>query len=113
MIQLIKEGSHVFIILVHINVKPEQTDAFIDLIRANHLGSIQEPGCIRFDVARSTEDPNRFVLWEWYEDEDAAQAHRETPHYLAFAAKGKPMMAEERVRTVYEGLFPQTGARPG
>lgn len=102
-----------FILLVQLHIKPEHTDAFVDLIRANHLGSSQEPGCLRFDVGRSIEDPNRFVLWEWYEDEDAAKAHKETPHYLAFNAGAKEMMVEERVRTVYEGLFPETGARPG
>ena len=102
-----------FIALVHVHVKPEHVDAFIDLIRANHLGSVQESGCIRFDVARSVEDPNRFALWEWYVDADAAKAHKETPHYLAFKAAAAEMMAEERVNIRYVGLFPETGTQPG
>lgn len=102
-----------FIALVHVHVKPDEVDRFIDLIRANHNGSVQEPGCIRFDVARSVEDPNRFVLWEWYADADAAQAHKETPHYRAFKAASAEMMAEERVSVRYDGLFPETGSRPG
>lgn len=102
-----------FIALVNVHVKPDHVDRFTDLIRANHLGSVQEPGCIRFDVARSVEDPNRFVLWEWYVDADAAKAHKETPHYLAFKAASAEMMAEERVSTRYDGLFPETGTQPG
>lgn len=98
-----------FIALVHVHVKPDRVDGFIDLIRANHNGSVQEPGCIRFDVARSVDDPNRFVLWEWYVDAAAAQAHKETPHYLAFKAAASEMMAEERVSVRYEGLFPEYG----
>lgn len=98
-----------YIALVHVHVKPDHLDRFIDLIRANHNGSVQEPGCIRFDVARSVDDPNRFVLWEWYVDAAAAQAHKETPHYLAFKASASEMMAEERVSVRYEGLFPESG----
>ena len=102
-----------YILYVEIFVKPEYVDAFIDVIRANHLGSIAEPGNIRFDVARSTEDPTTFVLWEAYQDEAALEAHRATPHYLAFRDATAPMMAKERIRTVYEGLFPETGVSPG
>ena len=101
-----------FIALVHVRVKPEHLDAFKDLIRANHLGSVQEPGCIRFDVGQSLEDPTRFVLWEWYADVRANQAHKETPHYLAFKEASAQMMAEERVTVRYDGLFPETGTRP-
>ncbi len=102
-----------FIALVHVHVKPDHVDQFLDLIRANHNGSVQEPGCIRFDVARSVDDPNRFVLWEWYVDARAAQAHKETPHYLAFKAAAAEMMAEERISVRYEGLFPELGAHSG
>lgn len=102
-----------FIALVHVHVKPEYVDRFVDLIRANHLGSVQEPGCIRFDVAQSVDDPTRFALWEWYADADAAKAHKETPHYLAFKAAAGEMMAEERVLVRYDGLFPETGPQPG
>lgn len=101
------------ITLVHVHVKPEHVDAFIDLVRTNHHGSIREPGCLRFDVARSVDDPNRFVLWEWYVDEDAAKAHKETPHYLAFKTASDPMMAEERVRVRYDGLFPEPSPSSG
>ena len=99
-----------YIALVHVHVKAESVDAFKDLIRTNHLGSIQEPGCLRFDVAQSVEDPRRFVLWEWYADEDAAAFHKTTPHYLDFKAASSAMMAEERVTVRYHGLFPERAA---
>lgn len=102
-----------YVLHVEVFVKPEHVDAFIDIIRANHLGSIAEPGCLRFDVVRSVDDPTRFVLWEAYVDEAASDAHKETPHYLAFKEGTADMMARERIRTVYEGLFPETGPRPG
>jgi len=92
---------------VHIHVAPEHVDAFIDATRANHEASIREPGNVRFDVLRSTEDPTRFVLYEAYVDEAAALAHKETPHYEEWRSTAEPMMAEPRERFRYDGLFPE------
>ena len=97
-----------FIALVHVHVKPDRVDDFKEMIRANHEGSVAEPGCLRFDVAHSKDDPTRFVLWEWYVDEAANQAHKATPHYLTFRAAMGDMMAEERVSVLYTGIFPET-----
>jgi dihydropyrimidinase len=60
-----------FVTLVHIHVKPDHVETFLDATRANHEASIREDGNLRFDVLRSVEDPNRFVLYEWYVDEAA------------------------------------------
>ena len=68
-----------FVTLVHCHVKPEHADAFADACRANHEASTREPGNVRFDVLRLVEDPTHFVLYEWYVDEAAAQAHRTRP----------------------------------
>ncbi len=73
-----------FVTLVHVHVKPEHIDAFIDATRANHEASVREAGNLRFDVLRSVDDPNRFILYEWYADEAAARAHKETPHYATW-----------------------------
>ena len=67
--------------LVHIHVKPEHIDAFLEVTRRNHEGSVAEPGNLRFDVLRSADDPTRFLLYEWYATDEAALAHRETPHF--------------------------------
>jgi (4S)-4-hydroxy-5-phosphonooxypentane-2,3-dione isomerase len=67
-----------------------------------------EPGNIRFDVLQSVEDPTRFILHEWYVDEAAAAAHKETPHYLEWRALAEDWMAEPRVGVRYIGLFPTT-----
>ena len=103
-----------FIALVRIHVKPDRVDDFKRMIRANHEGSIAEPGCLRFDVAQSKDDPTRFVLWEWYVDEAANQAHKTTSHYLTFRTAMGDMMAEDRVSELYMGIYPETpGATAG
>ena len=93
--------------LVHVAVRPEDVQAFLDATRANHDGSVHEPGNVRFDVLRSLDDPTRFVLYEAYVDEAAALAHKETAHYLAWREAVASMMAEPRVGVRYDGLLPE------
>jgi autoinducer 2-degrading protein len=92
--------------LVHIHVKPERVDDFLAVTRRNHEGSVREPGNIRFDVLRSTDEPTRFVLYEWYATDEAAAAHRDTAHYQEWAAAVADWFVEPRHADVYEGLFP-------
>ena len=99
-----------YVTLVHIHVKPEHVQTFLDATRANHEASIREPGNLRFDVLRSVEDPNRFVLYEWFVDEAAAAAHKETSHYHAWREATAEVFAEPRYGVRYEGLFPASPA---
>jgi autoinducer 2-degrading protein len=101
-----------FIAAVHVYIKPDKVEDFKEMIQANHEGSIREPGCLRFDVAQSKDDPTEFMLWEWYVDEAANKFHKTTPHYLAFKEKAPEFMAKERVSDLYTGIYPanNTGA---
>ncbi len=93
--------------IVHIRVKPEHVEEFIAATRTNHLGSVQEPGNLRFDVLRLGDDPNRFVLYEAYASAEDAQAHKNTSHYLRWRDTVAPWMAEPRKGVTYQGLFPE------
>ncbi len=99
-----------FVTLVHVHVKPDHVAAFLDATRANHEASVREPGNVKFDVLRSVEDPNRFIVYEWYLDEAAAKAHKETPHYAAWRDVVADWMAEPRRGVRYDGLLPETAA---
>jgi autoinducer 2-degrading protein len=90
---------------VHVYVKPEAVEEFKRLIRANHEGSVQEPGCLRFDVAQSQDDPTEFLLWEAYVDEEAARYHKTTPHYLAFKEHMPELASKERHSDLYHGVY--------
>ena len=98
-----------FVTLVHCHVKPEHADAFEDACRANCEASGREPGNVRFDLLRLAEDPTRFLIYEWYVDEDAAKAHKDTPHYAAWREATTDWFVEPRTGTRYVGLFPETG----
>src|ERR1041384_4652674 len=43
-----------------------------------------EPGCLVYRMHRSTRDPELFLVYEMYADDDALEAHRTAPHLAAF-----------------------------
>jgi autoinducer 2-degrading protein len=93
--------------LVKVSVKPDRVDDFIVASRANHQGSVGEPGNRRFDILQDPGDPTRFILYEAYVGADDAAAHKQTPHYLAWRDAVAEMMAEPRQGIPYNGLFPK------
>jgi autoinducer 2-degrading protein len=93
--------------LVHVQVKPEHTDDFIAATRLNHQASVLETGNRRFDVLQSPENPGQFILYEAYATAEAAAAHKETAHYLAWRDMVADWMAEPRQGIPYYGLFPK------
>ena len=92
--------------LVHIHVKPDRVDDFIAAIRANHEGSVQEPGNRRFDVLQDPADRARFLIYEAYASASDAAAHKETAHYKAWREAAESMMAEPRKGVPYTVLYP-------
>lgn len=92
--------------LVHVYVKPEFVTAFIEATRLNHEQSIQEPGNLRFDILQDATDKAKFVLYEAYQSEQAAAAHKDTAHYLTWRDTVAPWMAKPREGVKHTMLFP-------
>jgi len=95
-----------YIIHVHVHVKPEHVETFKAATRENALVSLGEPGIVRFDVIQDTSDPSRFVLVEVYRTPDDPASHKETSHYNRWREMVEPMLAEPRTRIVYHNTFP-------
>ena len=95
------------IVLVHVHVKPDCSEAFREASLENARNSIKEPGIARFDVLQDNDDPNRFILNEVYRDADAPAAHKETAHYAVWRDTVADMMAEARRAVKLTNLFPE------
>jgi autoinducer 2-degrading protein len=95
-----------FVTIVHVKVKPEHLEEFIEATTKNHHQSVKEPGNIRFDMLQLAEDPTRFALYEAYEDQASSAAHKETAHYLEWRETVANWMAEPREGVKYNGLLP-------
>jgi autoinducer 2-degrading protein len=100
-----------FVVCVHVHVRPDSREAFIEATRANAGSTILEPGNLRFDVLGQADDPHRFVLYEVYRDEAGAKAHKQTPHYAGWRDAVEPWMAEPRRGVQYQALFPDEASQ--
>jgi autoinducer 2-degrading protein len=92
--------------IVYVEVIPAYIESFISVTTLNHLHSVREPGNLRFDVLQMEEHANRFALYEAYESEEAAMAHKETPHYQEWREKVAPWMARTREGIRYHSVIP-------
>jgi autoinducer 2-degrading protein len=92
---------------IHIKVKPENLQEFIEAMVENHKGSVMEPGNIRFDVLQQADDPCRFMIYEVFESEQAVRVHKETSHYLRWRERVKDYMAEDRYGVRYSVIEPR------
>jgi quinol monooxygenase YgiN len=96
-----------YIVHVHIHVKPDQVEAFIAATKENAGKSTgDEPGVAHFDVMQQADNPTRFVLIEVYRTPEDAAKHKETKHYNRWREIAEPMMAEPRTRVVYKNIIP-------
>ena len=95
-----------FIVHVHVHVKPEAVDAFQEATIENARNSVQEPGIARFDVVRQDDDPTRFVLVEVYRTPEDPARHKETAHYRKWKDTVGAMMAKPRRSTKLVNVYP-------
>ena len=95
-----------FIVHVHVQVKPEFVEAFKEATLENGRNSVQEAGIARFDVIQQLDDPTRFVLVEVYRTPEDPARHKETAHYQTWRDTVAEMMAEPRSSVKYGNVFP-------
>lgn len=91
---------------VTVYVKGEHINDFIQATIKNHEGSVKESGNMRFDVLQSTDDPARFLLYEAFESEEEAAAHKNTRHYLKWRETVAEWMAKPREGVPHKVICP-------
>lgn len=96
---------------VTVYVKLEHIEDFIKATTKNHEGSIKEPGNMRFDVLQGIDDRSRFLLYEAYESEEAAAAHKNTEHYKTWRNTVEPWMGKPREGAAHKVICPQERSR--
>lgn len=66
--------------------------------------SRKESGCAMYQVHRHKTDSRRFFIYEQYKDDAALEAHRSAPHFLQFARKDLPKIADRIEGHLFEPL---------
>jgi (4S)-4-hydroxy-5-phosphonooxypentane-2,3-dione isomerase len=97
--QAVAQSGPLLVNVVEYDIVPGQIDAYIAALKENATASVQEPGCREINILLSQKDPNHVLIFEVYDDNAAAQAHRETDHFKKYAATIKDMVAKREVHT--------------
>ena len=96
---------------VHVKVKDEFIQEFIEATIKNHRETIKEPGNVRFDVLQVADNPAAFTLYEAFESKDAVAAHKMTSHYNEWRQKVDKMMAQPRNGVPHTVIAPKPGSQ--
>ena len=83
-------------LVVKIYVKEENIEDFKKISYYNSENSRNEPGCLRFDVLQSEDEPTLFFLYEIYQGDDDIAHHRTTGHYQKWRDAVADMMSRPR-----------------
>ena len=75
----------------------DDADHAAALLRELRDTTRKEPGCLRFDVARSIQNPSVFALYEEYSDEAALETHLASEAFNRLGINGIRKLAKERI----------------
>ena len=73
-------------IVADIRVKPEHLEEIKAGLQALIPPTLQEAGCLQYDLHEDNEDPHHFLFYENWESRELWQDHMETEHIKAFQA---------------------------
>ncbi|MFI1800280.1 putative quinol monooxygenase [Streptomyces sp. NPDC020379] len=70
-------------IVVKMNVRPEHTENWLDIVADFTQATRGEPGNLFFEWSTSVDNPNQFVLVEGFASREAGDAHVNSAHFKA------------------------------
>ena len=83
-----------------VRMKFEEKDraAVEEILRQLGPASRQEPGCVSYIAHFVEGEPATVLIYEQYKDREAADAHRQSPHFTKYAVCGLYQKMLERSR---------------
>lgn len=73
-------------------------DEVLSLAAEMRKRSLEEPGCLGYEIYRSPQAPDTVLLLERYRDAAALEAHKQSAHYQALVVGlVLPLLAERKV----------------
>jgi quinol monooxygenase YgiN len=75
----------------------DDADHAAALLRELRDTARMEPGCVRFDVARSILNPSVFALYEEYSDDAAVKSHLASEAFNRLGINGIRKLSKERI----------------
>jgi autoinducer 2-degrading protein len=93
-----------FVLVVTIRIKPENVDRWMPMALENARAARTEPGCRQFEVLVDPKDRTKVLLYEVYDDENAFEAHQQTPHFKNYLAEAVPLLAHREQQVFTKAL---------
>lgn len=85
-----------FGLVVRIQIKPENVDAFMQKLALNAAAARKETECLTFDVLVDPEDKTKVMLYEVYKSEAAFQVHQQQQAFKTYMAEAVPLLADRQ-----------------
>ena len=86
------------IVIAQLEAIPEFSAQFRAALTPLIAATLQEPGCLTYQLHQSLDNPHGWLLYELWESEEALLAHQRQPHFLAFVAQAEPWFANSSIR---------------
>ncbi|HBU81098.1 MAG TPA: antibiotic biosynthesis monooxygenase [Paenibacillus sp.] len=91
------------IIHAHLQVKPDQEQAFLEATKVLISATRNEEGNISYDLAKSTELEHHYTMVELWKDEAATASHNASSHFQAFVQQAAAFMAAPMNVEIFAG----------
>ncbi len=86
------------VVIARWQVAEEAIDEVLALLPALRQRTLEEPGCLGYEVLRGLDDGQRITIVERYRDRAAIDAHRDSAHYRELvAARIVPLLRDRQV----------------
>lgn len=69
-----------------ITTEPGGREIFLDAVRPMVAATLTEPGCREYAFTPDPDDPDRILLYELWDDQDALEGHFASDHMAAWQA---------------------------
>ena len=92
------------VLIVKWIAEPGNEEEIADILSVMTVRTRQEPGCLSYEVFRSSEDPHEFMLVEAYKDQDAVTAHGQTDYFKSYVLDRAIPALKTRQRGFYRPL---------
>lgn len=79
-------------LLAYLSVKPGSETRFLEAANPVIEKSRQEPGNLLYILPQSETEPQQFVFYELFRNNDALEAHRKSAHVMEFLKTVEPML---------------------
>ncbi|MEC2056117.1 antibiotic biosynthesis monooxygenase [Peribacillus psychrosaccharolyticus] len=91
------------IIHAHLQVRPDQEQAFLEEAKSLLSATRAEKGNISYDLMKSTEQDHLYTMVEVWEDVEATNIHNSSKHFTSFTQKSPTFMAAPMDLKVFSG----------